>query len=358
MDTSIQSMPTLAKLALVAAVSSWIAGCNPANSEVTNPVVKPVKLLEVPDLDKKRFDSFIANIDATDRAELSFQVAGEIDTLAVRMGSEVKKGQVLAELDDTDYQLAYDAKLAQYQLAKTAYLRAKQLHEKKLISVDTFDQSETEFKAASAALEQAKTDLEYTKIVAPFDGVVSLTFSKENQVVAANQVVLNVINNDVLDVVFTIPVSYAERYGLSHIGSSDFALVMDSHRDVMIPAQFKEISTEPDSDTNSYRASLTFTRPETLNLLPGMTGQVKLHNAQLQGQFAIDDSAWVSRDQHHGELYRFDDQTQTLEIVQVMVDAQGHITSGLNQGDLIVQAGVERLMPGQQVKAWTKEGGI
>ena len=351
-------MKSVAKVLAVSALAIAVAGCNQAKSEISEPVVKPVKLFEIPNSQASEYDSFIANIDATDRATLSFQVAGEISEISVRMGGVVKKGDVIAKLDPTDYQLAYDAKLAEYNLAKTAYVRAEQLYKKKLISADTFDQSETQFKGADAALKQAKTDLDYTQIKAPFDGVVSITFSKENQIVGANQPVMNVIDNDELDVVLTIPVSYAERYGLKHIEQSQFTVVMDSHRAVAIPAVFKEISTQPDADINSYKASLTFKRPDSINLLPGMTGQVRLHNSEDSAPLVITPTAWVSKEAGKGQLYLFDPQTNTISLVDVALDANGNVISGINMGDLIVEAGVENLLPGQQVKAWAQEGGI
>ncbi|MEF1290710.1 efflux RND transporter periplasmic adaptor subunit [Vibrio sp. M260118] len=358
MYSSMISIRSLLKAAVIASAAIAITGCNKANSEVSEPVIQPVKLMEVPDLSPSHYDTFIATIDATDRAGLSFQVAGEIETINVRMGSEVKKGDVLATLDPTDYQLAYDARFAEFNLAKTAYERATQLHEKKLISVDTFDQTETQYKAARAALEQAQTDLSYTKITSPFDGVVSITFSKEHQVVGANQPVLNLIDNRVLDVVLTIPVSYAETYGLNHISESQFQVVMDSHKQMPIDAKFKEISTQPDQDTNSYQASLTFEKPQQLNLLPGMTGRVKLLNEKQGATLNLSGDAWISKTNTEGQLYRFDTDSQTISLVDVELDSLGNVVSGLSEGDLIVQAGVAKLSPGQQVKAWTKEGGI
>ncbi len=358
MDSSSISIKTWLRAAVIASAVVVVAGCNKANSEASETVVHPVKLVEVPDFSMNHYDAFIAAIDATDRASLSFQVAGQVESVNVRMGSEVKKGDILATLDPTDYQLAYDARFAEFNLAKTAYERAMQLHDKKLISVDAFDKTETQYKAAMAALEQARTDLNYTKIESPFDGVVSIIFSKEHQVVGANQPVLNLIDNNVLDVVLTIPVSYAEKYGLEHISQSQFQVVMDSHKQVPIAAKFKEISTQPDQDTNSYQASLTFDKPQQLNLLPGMTGRVKLLNEKQGVNFNLPEDAWVSKKNLFGQLYRFDVDSQTISLVEVELDSLGNIISGLSKGDLIVQAGVAKLSPGQQVKAWTKEGGI
>lgn len=358
MDSSSISIKTWLRVAVIASAVVVVAGCNKANSEVSEPVIQPVKLLEVPDLSFSHYDTFIAAVDATDRASLSFQVGGEIERVSVRMGSQVKKGDVLATLDPTDYQLAYDARLAEFNLATAAYERATLLHDKKLISVDTFDQSETQYKAARAALEQAQTDLSYTKIISPFDGVVSITFGKEHQVVGANQAVLNLIDTNVLDVVLTIPVSYAETYGLNHISGSKFQVVMDSHKQTPIDAKFKEISTQPDQDTNSYAASLTFDKPQQLNLLPGMTGRVKLLNEKQGVTFNLSPDAWISKTNTEGKLYRFDAESQTISLVDVELDSLGNVVAGLSKGDLIVQAGVAKLSAGQQVKAWTKEGGI
>ncbi|NRF60805.1 efflux RND transporter periplasmic adaptor subunit [Vibrio coralliilyticus] len=347
-----------AKLLIASAIGLTLVGCNKAVSEVTTPVVTPVKLMEVPDVTLSQVDSFIAKIDATDRAALSFQVAGEIESLNVKMGSMVEKGDVLAILDPNDYQLALDARQAEYSLAKTAFNRADQLYSKKLISTDDFDQTETQYKAAKAAYEQAVTDLNYTRITAPFDGVVSITFAKEHQVVGANQPILNLVDNSVMDVVFTVPVTYTEQYGLDKFSASTLTVSMDSHRDVDIPSEFKEISTQPDVDTNSYSASVTIQRPQELNLLPGMTGQVHLVNDEKKATIKIAPSAWISKHDTTGLLYRFNSENQTIQQIQVTLDENGDVISGLEKGDLIVEAGVDKLASGQQVKAWIKEGGI
>ncbi|MEL7292966.1 MAG: efflux RND transporter periplasmic adaptor subunit [Pseudomonadota bacterium] len=358
MNTSTKGLSSLLRSAGLLALGLTLVGCNKANSEVTQPLITPVKLIAVPDQTQPDYDSFIASIDATERAQLSFKVPGQIQQMRVKMGSVVKKGELLALLDPTDYQLAYDAKLAQYDLAKTAYRRSKELYAKKLISTDTFDQQETQYKAAKAALEKAKTDLDDTKIIAPFDGVVSLTLTKPHQVIGANHTVLNLIGNSQMDVTFTVPVNYVSQHGLSQIEQANYALVMDSHSQMLINAKFKEISTQPNADTNSYSASLTFERPEEINLLPGMTGQVRIVEQDQALGFEIADTAWVSKNSAEGQVYRLIPDTQTLEAVDVQIDERGRVIAGLNSGDLIVEAGVDQLVAGQQVKVWSKESGI
>lgn len=349
---------TLIGAVVTLSLSTLLTGCNKAISEPAEPLIKPVKLLAVKDLTVDDSDAFLARIDATYRAQLSFQVGGEVEKLLVRMGQGVEKGEVLATLDPKDLQLALDAAQAQYALAKTQWERAKSLYSKKLISTDSYDQKETQYKAALASFEQAKTDLSYTKIQAPFDGVVSYTYVKPYQVVGEKQEILNLIDNTTLDVSFTLPVSYAESVSLSALKNAEMWVTMDSEPSKRIPGKFKEISTQPNIDTNSYEAIVTITRPTDRNLLTGMTGQVHIAKQNKSNAMTLPTSAWVNKQESQGEVWVMDSSTQQVSKVTLSLNESGAIESGLDNNDYVVIAGVERLVEGQVVKAWIREEGI
>lgn len=349
---------TLIGAVVTLSLSTLLTGCNKAISEPAEPLIKPVKLLAVKDLTVDDSDAFLARIDATYRAQLSFQVSGEVEKLLVRMGQGVEKGEVLATLDPKDLQLALDAAQAQYALAKTQWERAKSLYSKKLISTDSYDQKETQYKAALASFEQAKTDLSYTKIQAPFDGVVSYTYVKPFQVVGEKQEILNLIDNTTLDVSFTLPVSYAESVSLSALKNAEMWVTMDSEPSKRIPGKFKEISTQPNIDTNSYEAIVTITRPTDRNLLTGMTGQVHIAKQNKSNAMTLPTSAWVNKQESQGEVWVMDSSTQQVSKVTLSLNESGAIESGLDNNDYVVIAGVERLVEGQVVKAWIREEGI
>lgn len=349
---------TLIGAVVTLSLSTLLTGCNKAISEPAEPLIKPVKLLAVKDLTVDDSDAFLARIDATYRAQLSFQVSGEVEKLLVRMGQGVEKGEVLATLDPKDLQLALDAAQAQYALAKTQWERAKSLYSKKLISTDSYDQKETQYKAALASFEQAKTDLSYTKIQAPFDGVVSYTYVKPYQVVGEKQEILNLIDNTTLDVSFTLPVSYAESVSLSALKNAEMWVTMDSEPSKRIPGKFKEISTQPNIDTNSYEVIVTITRPTDRNLLTGMTGQVHIAKQNKSNAMTLPTSAWVNKQESQGEVWVMDSSTQQVNKVTLSLNESGAIESGLDNNDYVVIAGVERLVEGQVVKAWIREEGI
>ncbi|MEZ9233822.1 efflux RND transporter periplasmic adaptor subunit [Vibrio amylolyticus] len=352
------SITSKGSLILASVLSLTLMGCNQANSEVSNHVIKPVKLVEVPDLHGPQFDRFIAEIDATQRASLSFQVGGNVDSVAVRMGATVKQGEVLARIDSRDFTLLVEVKQAEYDLVKTQFERAKQLIEKRLISKDSYDQIQTAYTAADAELKQAQTDLAHTVIRAPFDGVVSIIFTKSSQNIAPNQPVMNVIDNNVMDISFTIPSSYIEQFGLEMVKSNPLTVVMDSHQDRSIQARFKEISTQPNMDTSSYTATATIQKPSDINLLSGMTGQVQLLNSMKANTYHPAETAWLEKEAGSGVLMRFDPSTEMVNQISVTLDSNGNIIQGLSEGDLLVEAGVKELNDGQLVKAWTREAGI
>lgn len=346
------------RLALVGSAMAFLAGCEQANSEPQNEVVKPVKLFQVPDISGAGYDVFLAEVDAGNRSQLSFQVPGVVADVKVKEGEIVKRGDVLATLDASDYKLAVDAAQAQYDLAKTRYERNEQLFNKKLISADLFDQSETAFKAADANLEEAKTDLRYTQIEAPFDGLVSLKFVQAFQYVAAKQAVLNVINDEHLDINIVVPVPYIEQTGIHSLANREYAVVFDNYSSLIIPAQFKEMSTQPNIDTNSYSATVSIARPDALNILTGMTGQVLITNKGSHNLFSIPQEAWISKQANQGKVWKFNSDSKTVESVVVELNEFGAVKSGLSTGDLIVVAGAQDLKEGQMVRAWTREGGI
>ncbi|KFE95519.1 acriflavin resistance protein [Vibrio parahaemolyticus] len=349
---------TLIGAVVTLSLSTLLTGCNKAISEPAEPLIKPVKLLAVKDLTVDDSDAFLARIDATYRAQLSFQVGGEVEKLLVRMGQGVEKGEVLATLDPKDLQLALDAAQANMHWRKLSGKEQKSLYSKKLISTDSYDQKETQYKAALASFEQAKTDLSYTKIQAPFDGVVSYTYVKPYQVVGEKQEILNLIDNTTLDVSFTLPVSYAESVSLSALKNAEMWVTMDSEPSKRIPGKFKEISTQPNIDTNSYEAIVTITRPTDRNLLTGMTGQVHIAKQNKSNAMTLPTSAWVNKQESQGEVWVMDSSTQQVNKVTLSLNESGAIESGLDNNDYVVIAGVERLVEGQVVKAWIREEGI
>lgn len=348
----------LIRILLLSLLIITLSACDDSNAAIQSEVIKPVKLYQIPSLDSADHDAFLAEVDAGNRSHLSFQVSGMIDKLNVKQGQQVKKDELLIRLDDNDFQLAVDAASAQFDLSNTRYKRDQQLFKKKLLSVNDLDKSETEYKTALANLDEAQTELSYTQIKAPFDGIISLSFIKKHQFVNAKQTVLNIINTDKLDINISLPVPYVDKIGITTLKQLPLSVSFDSHNQVIIPATFKEMSTQPNIDTNSYSATVEIKRPLTMNIITGMTGQVFIHQKQQNLRLELPVGAWAHKGNNKGSVWRLDPLNNSVQRVNLKIDETGALSGDLYAGDMIVIAGATDLYEGQIVRAWKREAGI
>ena len=116
---------------------------------------------------------FPAIANAADRSHLSFRVAGEVSRVLVKEGDRVVKGDVIAKLDPTDYQLDVDNASARFSVVDSQYRRSAPLVKKGLLAKSQFDEIAAQRQIALAELELAKLRLSFTTLKAPVDGIIS-----------------------------------------------------------------------------------------------------------------------------------------------------------------------------------------
>jgi len=300
---------------------------------------------------------FPARVEAGESALLAFRVAGQIQALSVRMGDTVEPGQVLAELDPTDYRLKLEARQAEFDLAQLGAERAATLYDKKLISEDQFDTAQTLLATSRAKLEQAKEQLSFCQLKAPFGGNIAFTYAMPSEVVGPQQAVINLQDTSSLEIHFNLPPRYQPL--LNADDRATFLVSLALLPGVQLQAQYKEAGMRPDPDTNSYPVTLTVAGGGGLSLWPGMPAQVQLqHPTLFAGKWVPPAEALFERSGDSAHVWRIDDDTLTISRVAVQLDAAGVLLGGLEPGDRIVAAGVDRLSEGQKVRAWVREGGL
>lgn len=337
-----------------------VQGCGIQAEETTVAAVAvPVKMQQIPMDQSSEAMSFVAEAIATKEAELAFQVPGEVQLFDIKMGDDVRKGQVLATLDPNDYQLAVEAKKAQFELATVRLNQAERLFQSQLISEDEYDQAKTSHTAAQSRLDEALTDLDHTRILAPFTGVASLTYINPYQYVAVKQPILKIIEHGRLNLTFSLPVHLAEKLKVETLKSSPLSVSLSRFKGIELPATFREISTQPDPDTNSYTVELTIKRPDSINILPGMSGLVTVKpQADTRLGIQIPDGAIYSMNGNRAQLWLVHPHSMTLHKVTVQLDENNYLISGLSPGDNFVSAGAKALTENQRVKPWERERGI
>jgi len=159
----------LALLAIFAAIMLSVLGCR-RSPEISVGTETAVQVISVST--KALPEEIIAAgaIDAVDKAEVGFLVAGRIISVDVEDGAEVKKGQVLARIDPSDLQQTLAIAESRLTEVHARHERLSKLHELGSLTATDFDKIESALHEAESSAELARRQLAYTELHAPFDG--------------------------------------------------------------------------------------------------------------------------------------------------------------------------------------------
>lgn len=153
---------------------------------VQNTDSKPaVKIDTVLSADRQIALQFPGRVKAAQDISLSFRVSGTIQYMHVNDGAYVRKGQLLAELDPTDYQIQLDAAEAEYQSVKAEAERVMALYKENVTTPDANDKAVYGLRQITAKYNHAKDQLAYTRLYAPFNGYVQKRLFDSHETVAA-----------------------------------------------------------------------------------------------------------------------------------------------------------------------------
>ena len=353
------------------ALTTLLSGCSePAEPVAEKP--RPVKLFTVTDPGAERIREFPARLKAPEEAQLSFRLGGELQSLKVHEGQEVKQGELIAQLDDTDYRLKLSDRQASFDLTRSQLTRMEQLVERQMVSQAEYDQRKAQFNSAEAALNLARQELAYTRINAPFDGVVARTHVEQFQVVQPNQPIATLYSSDSMDVVFQVPENLFSNLRRDLKPEDLHTKVrLENLPGTPIEAAYKEYASQPDPSTLAYDVTLSMPIPEGVVLLPGMSATVIVDFAGItrhtqipmvvpvEAVFSPDSQSsearqvWVISEQD-GELHVSARSVTVGELTHDGIE----VLSGLEAGEQIVAAGGNELSEGQQVRRWVRERGL
>ena len=329
------------------------------------PMPQPVKL-QVVDGGDGALRHYPGKVVATEGSELAFRVSGQLERFPVRAGEQVKKGQLLAALDPSDFRNQLADRQAQYDLAESQYQRGISLRDRGVISEAQFDEIEAKRRQAQAALSLARDNVNYTRLKAPYGGTVARTEVENYQFVQAKQPILYLQGDKNIDIEFAV----SERF-LANLkkDGEDYQpeLRFEGAPDKVFKASYKEHEASADDRTQTYIITLTMPNPEGILVLPGMSVDVAIDLSKIMRKA----TAWPQvpveavfnpdgKDSAH--VWRFNPEDGTVSAVPVtlgQVIGNGvEITAGLETGDKVVGAGVHHLKEGQEGRELVKERGL
>lgn len=304
--------------------------------------------------------SYPAVIDAAVTAKLSFQTAGKIEKLPIKESQVVKKGQLIAQLDQVILKNNVSSTHSSYKNAKADYERALRLIKQNAISKKELDQRRTEKNVSFDKWKSAKKALKDSKILAPFDGVVSLKPVKVSQTVQATETVAVLIEKGKMDAITNIPAKIIAN--VKRKEGAQATVILDAAPNSKIRGVFREASLQADNVTQTYEVSFRFQPPGDLVILPGMNARVIIHSRQNSEFMAKSEvtvpmhSIFTEGDKKY--VWLVDPKNKKVKKTEIAVAKSiGEfitVKSGLNDGDIVVGAGASYLSDGMTVKSWSK----
>jgi len=345
----------LSLAALILASSFFISGCEePPQTFVASS--RPVKTIVIGGDKTGDSRTFPAVVDAIQKADISFRVSGKVQKIHVKEGDEVKKGQILAELDPTDFKITLKDRQASYDTAKANYDRAVKLVKKGAISQVDHDNIRAKFHTAKASLDTAKQDLFYTKLKANFDGNIAKRYAENFEEIILSQRIFSLEDVSALKIKIDVPENLMIVVNKSRNGARELYAVFDNISNKEFPLSFLEASTKADPNTKTFKVTLKMDTPKNYNVLPGMTATVSAElfadESQSASSVAIPVSAVIADNEKQATVWVVDEKTMTVNPKKVkpgLMIGDTMQVDGLASGERVVIAGAPFLRNNMKV---------
>lgn len=338
-------------------VLPFLAACE-EQLDLPPPAVKEVTTFTVANPQNDSVRNMSARLAASQRVELSFRVPGKVVELLVKEGDEVSEGQILASLDQSEFKNALADRQAAFESATADYERAKVLIVEEAMSKRDYDAVVAQFRIARAAYDQAKVDLQYTVLRAPFDGEVSTRSIENFEEVAAGEQIFYMTDTSRMDVKISVPESVMLMVRKSGSTERDDAvsvyLKLADRPGEAFEMQFREAAQRADPETKTYEVTYQIDQIPGLTLLPGMTAsaQVEFHDFT-QGQFRVPSRVVFGDIYMRPRVWVLDEAAGTVTSREVTIGRSAGrsltITSGVQPGDRLVSSHVAFLREGEVV---------
>ena len=185
-----------------------LAGCS--ESEVSTQKQnepRAVKLITIGDESQSKTLTYPATIDTINSSKLAFQVSGKLETLNVIAAQNVKKGDVIAVLEQRNFINEVKSSKIQFETADNDYQRGLKLAKDGVISQRDIEQLKSKKKVAESQYDSAQKALSDSKIIAPYDAIVAEVPVKQLENISAGQHVVTLFGKGEMEAVVNIPAS-------------------------------------------------------------------------------------------------------------------------------------------------------
>ena len=357
---------TIFRLVLVAFTGMVTAGCQPEVTE--EPIVRTVRTMQVGQGGSDIQRTFSGRAQSDSEIDLSFRTNGLIVGFNIKLGQNVTKGDLLAELDTVSARLSYEQAQASLISAKSnldtqklALDRARSLYEKGGASLSDYENAKNAHRSAQSTYRssQRSVDLQleqirYAKIFAPEDGVISAVYKdvEENAGVGETVAVLNAGTQ--MEIEVGLPESFINFVNVG----SDVLVAFAALPNIEFGGEVTEVSPSLDRQSTTYPVRIRLVEPSE-EIKSGMAASVTfdLDTGEDDAAELLVPATSVGEDSTGRFVFIIvgsseEEQIASKKYIEVgdLIGDSFEVLSGLELGDFVVTAGVHSLLDGQKVR--------
>ncbi|GAB7022610.1 efflux RND transporter periplasmic adaptor subunit [Salidesulfovibrio brasiliensis] len=340
-----------------------LVGCNGKPAAVEEPV-RPVKTAVVQSGGVGKLWSFAGTAEDALETDLSFRVGGKIvDFPGNQIGKKFSKGEVIARLDPSDYELELRQAKANMEQIRASYIRAeadvkriRQLYDRKVISKSELDQAEADFQsnkaqlsASAKKLDIARKQLTYTVLEAPFNGWIGSVMADIHQNVSSGQAVVSFNAGRQMKMYVSVP-----DILITHVNEGDEVEVsFDAIPGKIMKGRVMEVGVQS-TKGSTYPVKVYLDNSEKL-VRSGMSGTVSFKGKNTeQANVYVPAAAVVGEVDGTRSVWVVNPKDDTVSKQRVAIgeltDRGIEVLEGLKEGDVVVTRGVHSLHEGLKVR--------
>ena len=289
----------------------------------------------------------VGGLTAVDRVEVSTEVPGLIESIAFDSGDAVAAGDVLVELDKSVDRAELEGLEAEAELARIEFDRAQDLLPERAISQSEFDSARARLDSANAALNTQEARLRQKTIRAPFDGLLGLRRVSTGQFISPGTAIVELQQLDPIYADFSLP----ERFLPMLFKGQTVRVTTGAFDDEAFEGEIQAIESGLQVQTRSVSVRALLDNPDD-RLRPGMFARVTVLEPETQALLTVPATA-INFNVYGDFAIRISetDDGPVAEQVQVRTgqtrDGRVEVLEGLEEGDRVVGAGLNRVRPGQ-----------
>lgn len=273
-----------------------------------------------------------------EEVNLSFETSGKIVSISFSEGTAVRKGQVLAKVNDAPLQAQLKRLQAQLPLAKNRVHRQEELLKKDAVSREALEEAKTSLATLEAEIEGVKVNIGLTELRAPFDGVIGLRQVSVGTYASPSTVVAKLTKITPLKVEFSVPERYANQI---HKGvNMDFTV--EGHQNAF-HAQVYAVEASVDKDQHVFTARGLYANADR-KLLPGQYASILLKKEEIDDALIVPSEAIVPEMGVDKVFCYRSGKAVPVEITTgIRTAGEVQVLSGLEVGDTVITSGTLQL---------------